>query len=294
MFFWLGNYTSALCFTNADCAGGICNTTNGQCINTSTPTNTSTIWTVSAWGFCTDPLSCKAWLTCLANKCITDPNAWNNSSSLQSCIASDPLSCPSWKACVGGKCVTQSFTDCSKCTKLPLADYTKWCDSATQDQKTCNNDIYCCSKSEWTACNPPVWWILNSLSACVCPTGTKNVDGTCKPCSDKWVCCGISLNTSVPFIGKCIESENTAAYVGSDETWVTWEKAFPVLMWSLTKMLVTVILIVSFVLILIGGIMITTGNPSGGKKMIIKVVIGIALLWASGVILRLINPNFFG
>ncbi|MEI7919487.1 MAG: hypothetical protein WCH65_04760 [bacterium] len=46
-------------------------------------------------------------------------------------------------------------------------------------------------------------------------------------------------------------------------------------------MLVTVILIVSFVLILIGGIMITTGNPSGGKKMIINVVIGIALLGAS-------------
>jgi len=40
--------------------------------------------------------------------------------------------------------------------------------------------------------------------------------------------------------------------------------------------------------------MIATGNPSEGKKMIIKVVIGIALLGASGVILRLINPNFFG
>jgi len=53
-------------------------------------------------------------------------------------------------------------------------------------------------------------------------------------------------------------------------------------------------LIVSFVLIIVGGIMIATGNPSGGKKMIMKVVVGIALLGASGVILRLINPNFFG
>lgn len=133
---------------------------------------------------------------------------------------------------------------------------------------------------------------VTAIGACVCDDGYKDVDGTCKPCSDEWVCCGISLNTSVPFIGKCIESEKD--YTSPGETWVTWEEAFPVLMWSLTKMLVTVILIVSFVLILIGGIMITTGNPSGGKKMIIKVVIGIAMLWASGVILRLINPNFFG
>ncbi|MEI6118918.1 MAG: hypothetical protein WCP92_07000 [bacterium] len=62
----------------------------------------------------------------------------------------------------------------------------------------------------------------------------------------------------------------------------------------MTKILVTLILITSFVLIIIGGIMIATGNPSGGRKMIMNVVIGIALLGASGVILRLINPNFFG
>jgi hypothetical protein len=53
-------------------------------------------------------------------------------------------------------------------------------------------------------------------------------------------------------------------------------------------------LIVSFLLIVIGGIMISTGNPKWGKDMIMKVIIGIALLGASGVILRLINPNFFG
>jgi len=96
----------------------------------------------------------------------------------------------------------------------------------------------------------------------------------------------------VPFVGKCIESKT--GYVGGDETWVTSEDAFPVLMSSLTQILVTVILIVSLLLIIVGGIMIATGNPSWGKKMIINVVIGIALLWASWVILRLINPNFFG
>lgn len=81
--------------------------------------------------------------------------------------------------------------------------------------------------------------------------------------------------------------------MGDDEQAVTSEDAFPVLMGSLTQILVTIILIVSFVLIIIGGIMISTGNLSGGKSLIIKVVIGIALLGASGVILRLINPNFF-
>jgi hypothetical protein len=154
----------------------------------------------------------------------------------------------------------------------------------------------CCNPEpswvSWALCAPPSWWHLNALTICVCDDGYKNVDGVCKPCSDEWVCCGIELNTSVPFIGKCIESKSTDQ--GTDETNVTWETAFPVLMWSLTKILVTAILILSFVLIVIGGIMIATGDASGGKKMIIKVVVGIAILGASGVILRLINPNFFG
>ncbi|MFA7298839.1 MAG: hypothetical protein WC010_04305 [Candidatus Absconditabacterales bacterium] len=142
------------------------------------------------------------------------------------------------------------------------------------------------------SCSPPINGKMNSFNICSCPTGTKNVKGTCELCSKKGVCCGVELNTNVPFIGKCIESDT--ANKSSDETNVTGESAFPVLLGSLTKILVTIILIVSFVLIIIGGIMISTGDPAGGKKMIIKVVIGIALLGASGVILRLINPNFFG
>jgi hypothetical protein len=154
------------------------------------------------------------------------------------------------------------------------------------------------SHAAWATCDDVIiWWTRNVANICVCedlPDGTqqKNVNWTCKKCSDPWVCCGISLNTSVPFIGKCIE--NSTGSQGSDETKVTWETAFPVLMWSMTKILVTVILILSFVLIVVWGIMIATGNPSWWKKMIINVAIGIALLWASGVILRLINPNFFG
>jgi len=141
---------------------------------------------------------------------------------------------------------------------------------------------------KWTECSSPKWWVWNGIR-CSCPTGTKDVDGVCKPCSDPGVCCGIELNTSVPFIGNCIEDESS-----NDPTAIKTDEAFPVLMSSLTKILVTVILIVSFVLIIVWGIMIASGNPSWGKKMIIKVVMGIALLGASGVILRLINPNFFG
>ncbi len=136
------------------------------------------------------------------------------------------------------------------------------------------------------------WSECKKTDGCKWFSETATQSWICKACSDSGVCCGIELNTNVPFIGKCIESET--GYASPWESWVTWEKAFPVLMGSLTKILVTVILIVSFVLIIIGGIMIATGNPSWGKKMIINVVIGIALLGASWVILRLINPNFFG
>jgi len=135
-------------------------------------------------------------------------------------------------------------------------------------------------------------WTPNALWWCDCNTLYKKVVDECKSCSADGVCCGISLNTKIPFIGNCIEDGTSAP--GPGETGVTWQTAFPVLMWSLTKILITLILIVSFVLIIIGGIMIATGNPSWGKKMITNVVIGIALLGASWVILRLINPNFFG
>jgi hypothetical protein len=62
----------------------------------------------------------------------------------------------------------------------------------------------------------------------------------------------------------------------------------------LVKILISVILVASFILIIVAGVMIATGDAKWGKDMIIKVAIWLAILWASGVILRLINPNFFG
>lgn len=168
----------------------------------------------------------------------------------------------------------------------PLATDEWWTDTWWTDRGSSAND-----------CPDLSWWVLRkNWLWCECPLAggiaQTPIEWKCVPCNTEWVCCGISLNTSIPFIGNCIEDDSANKGVG--ETNVTGETAFPVLMWSLTKILVSVILIISFVLIIVGGIMIATGNPAEGKKMIIKVVIGIALLGASGVILRLINPNFFG
>ena len=153
------------------------------------------------------------------------------------------------------------------------------------------------SSNEWDSCSPPINGKQNSFGTCSCPTGTKRIhtiagQDSCVSCKDPGVCCGIELNTDIPFIGKCIEY--TSANRSTDEMNVTESTAFPILMGSLMKILITVILIVSFILIIVGGILIATDNPSWGKKMIMKVVVGIAILWVIGVVLRLINPNFFG
>ena len=142
-------------------------------------------------------------------------------------------------------------------------------------------------------CLSPIWATRNSITGiCSCPTGQKEVNGKCESCAKENVCCGVQLNTSIPFIGSCIESEKK--YAVWDETWISNQDAFPVLIGSLTKILISVILITSFILIVVAGVMIASGKPAEGKKMIINVAIGLALLGASWVILHLINPNFFG
>lgn len=116
----------------------------------------------------------------------------------------------------------------------------------------------------------------------------------------KTVCCeGILLNTDVPYIGQCIvfrknTSTQSAAGLIIDET-----TAFPVLMWWLNRLLVSIILLVGFIGILIGWIMISASWAKedwarSGRKIIGNIITALALLGASGVILRLINPHFFG
>ncbi len=110
-----------------------------------------------------------------------------------------------------------------------------------------------------------------------------------KPCS------GIKLNTNVPFIGRCI----TISKPGESSNWgITPVSAFPVLMWGLTKIMLTLILTISFLLVIVAGILMVIGwaNKSyydKGTKLLKTVFTALAILWVSGIVLRLINPNFF-
>lgn len=98
--------------------------------------------------------------------------------------------------------------------------------------------------------------------------------------SCKW----IKLNTDFPIIGDCIWVDG-----GVNAT-----NAFPTMIWALIKIITSIIIIVCFIMIIVAGIEISSGNPKDGKAKIVKVAWTIALLWLSWVILRLINPTFFG
>ena len=103
-------------------------------------------------------------------------------------------------------------------------------------------------------------------------------------------CKGIKLNTDVPFIGNCIETTKK-------ENATTQLNAFPRLMGAMMKLIMMTILIMSFLMIVAGGVLLTMKGSvkqvEDGMALIQKVAIGMALLGASGVILKLINPNFF-
>lgn len=247
----------------------------------------------------------------------------------QSCLAFGSSDCPWQKQC----CICKGPPIATPAAPAPIPEETAGCTAKKNDYDTKKTAYDTCvaanqtdpttacatqknamdsAKDAYDACaGVIVEWLCskagndlrdkpnskNTIVWCDCVAWFKKVDKECKSCDAKWVCCGIELNTNVPFIGKCIE--DTADDVWWDETGVTADQAFPVLMWSLVRIMVTIILIVSFVLIVVGGIQIASAwsdswAASSGRKLIMKVVIGIALLGASWVILRLINPNFFG
>lgn len=108
---------------------------------------------------------------------------------------------------------------------------------------------------------------------------------------------GIVLSTNVPFIGNCI-SMHRSLNPGPNTTEVTPTTAFPLLIGWATKIIMAITLVFCFIAIVIGGVRMSMGGAdeaqyTEGKSMIMHVVIALALMWASGVILRLINPNFF-
>lgn len=114
-------------------------------------------------------------------------------------------------------------------------------------------------------------------------SSSKTVAAQCK-----WV----KLNTNLPFLWNCI---------GASEAWgnkVTQLNAFAVMVKWLMKIIISIVLVMSFLMIVAAGVLMTTdGYDSGSYKkwvtMISTVAKALALLGASGVILKLINPNFF-
>ena len=104
----------------------------------------------------------------------------------------------------------------------------------------------------------------------------------------RWLCNWIKLNTDFPIIWNCIK---ITKWNGSDPT-----NVFPTMMWALSQIVVSLVLVVCFILIIVAGIMRASeweGNAQKAKDLIKKVAITIVLLWLAWVILKAINPVFF-
>ena len=103
----------------------------------------------------------------------------------------------------------------------------------------------------------------------------------------------IILNTNVPFVGRCIEKVFT-----TNGWWTTVANVFPKLMGNMIRIVMVILVVWWFLGILIWGFMIASNWAFGTKqtwvKLILGVIAGLILLWASGILLNLINPNFFG
>lgn len=101
-------------------------------------------------------------------------------------------------------------------------------------------------------------------------------------------CNWIKLNTNFPFIWNCISIKKWSTADESNPT-----NVFPRMMSALTKIIITIILVVCFILIIVAGIKWSSWDPKWWKDLIKKVAITIILLWLAWVILKLVNPAFF-
>ena len=121
-----------------------------------------------------------------------------------------------------------------------------------------------------------------------------NWSNDCDPESE---CCGIQLNTVVPFIWDCIEMNPSSN--GWDTTGVTSVTAFPILIQWLMKILMSAIMVFSFLMVIVAWLLMTTWAFSGWNfkkwiNILKNVIVSLILLWCSWLILSLINPSFFG
>ena len=157
--------------------------------------------------------------------------------------------------------------DCNR-EILPNDTCYSQCNSQCEQSQECTND-----------------WEIWSTWQCKC---------VCNP-DEK--CCWIQLNTVVPFIWDCIELDTDSSRW--DTTSVNSVTAFPILMQWLMKIVMSVIMIFSFLMVIASWLMMTTWafsstNFDKWKTILKNVLISLILLWCSWLILSLINPSFFG
>ncbi len=138
------------------------------------------------------------------------------------------------------------------------------------EARKCNYDR-CVAKNPIDARTDPM------SNPCVCKYGAGG----------GWWTIWIPLNTNFPFIGSCLKKTWAE---GADEAALS---VLPTVINALSKMLIVIILVVGVIMVIIGGIQWTMGEPKKWQEMIKKVAIGFALLGAMSAILALINPNFF-
>jgi hypothetical protein len=145
------------------------------------------------------------------------------------------------------------------------------------------------------------WWLVKwDCSTKKCPSGDyKEVmkwwSMLCEKCDIEKCNCGVKLNTYVPFIGRCImnKQDNNSGQNG-DTTTVNSLNAFPILMWALIKLLMSIIMILCFASLIVWWFMMTIPDQYDTWKGLVKKVIWtIVALWSLWTILYLINPNFF-
>ncbi len=181
-------------------------------------------------------------------------------------------------------------------------DWTEW----SGKRLTCETEYQYCvfkaceSKTEcWT-----------DVDSCACACLTKRDE--CYFCSivdwwDEHACAckefdHIYLNTDIPFIWQCIlkrpARDGHPDDTVSAENLPNLDTAFPRFVSGLSRLIQSLILVLWFVAIVIAWFMISAWGLSADAKnkwvSILKwVIIALVLLWSSGIILRLINPNFF-
>jgi len=121
------------------------------------------------------------------------------------------------------------------------------CIGQCEDQ---DDDISC-----WGTCDDVYKACKKAANRVICMNECVGDSDYCNcKCDD-----GIVLNTNVPFIGRCI-SVDVAHDSGESEQL----NAFPRLMQGLTRIFLSAILLLSFVLVIVGGVMIAAGGADSG------------------------------